>query len=71
MTGILMAIYWALLHCNIAIAAGNACPTPGVRKCRQGEFRTMTKKIAALKDQSWVYLVAALTILIFVGIATS
>jgi hypothetical protein len=31
----------------------------------------MTKKIAALKDQSWVYLVAALTILIFVGIATS
>lgn len=31
----------------------------------------MTSKIAALKSQSWVYLVAAFTILIFVGIATS
>ena len=31
----------------------------------------MMKKVVALKNQSWVYLVATLTILIFVGIATS
>jgi hypothetical protein len=31
----------------------------------------MTKIIAALKGQSWVYMVGAFTILIFVGIATS
>lgn len=31
----------------------------------------MTKMIAVLKSQSWVYLVGAFTILIFVGIATS
>jgi len=31
----------------------------------------MLSKIAALKNQSWVYMVAAFTILVFVGIATS
>lgn len=59
------------MHCNIAIAARDASSTLGVGKRKQGEFRTMTKKIAALKDQSWVYLVAAFAVLIFVGIATS
>ncbi len=31
----------------------------------------MMSKIAALKNQSWVYMVAAITILAVVGIATS
>jgi hypothetical protein len=31
----------------------------------------MMSKIAALKNQSWVYMVAAITILVFIGIATS
>lgn len=36
-----------------------------------GEIRTMTEKIKQLKNQSWVYIVGAFTILVFVGIATS
>jgi len=63
-------INWILLHRNIANAAGDAHPTPGAWIRSQEEIPTVTKKIAALKDESWVYLVAAFAILIFVGIAT-
>ena len=60
-----------MLHCNIALAAMTDRAGWATSYADLGEFRTMTKIIAALKGQSWVYMVGAFTILIFVGIATS
>jgi len=44
---------------------------PGVEKKKNQEFLAMSEKIAALKNQTWIYMVGAFAVLIVIGIVTS
>ena len=71
LTGMIIPVYSRLLHCNIALQHSRGAGKPGLGQKKHQEFRTMSEKIAALKNQTWIYLVGAFAILIVIGIATS
>ena len=66
-----MHVYSRLLHCNIALQYGHGAGKPGVGQKKHQEFREMREKIAALKNQTWIYPVGAFTILVVIGVVTS
>ena len=67
----IIPVYSPLLHCNIALQHSRGEGKPGLGQKKHKEFRTMSEKIAALKNQTWIYPVAAFAILVVIGIATS
>ncbi len=71
LTGMIIPVYSRLLHCNIAMQHSRGTGKPGPGQKKHKEFRTMSEKIAALKNQTWIYPVGAFAILIVIGIATS
>jgi hypothetical protein len=60
-----------LLHCNIALQHSRSEEKPGLGQKKHKEYWTMSEKIAALKNQTWIYPVIGFAILIVIGIATS
>ena len=64
-------VYSRLLHCNIALQHSRGAWKPGVGQKKNQEFREMREKIAALKNQTWIYPVGAFAILVAIGVVTS
>ncbi len=67
----IIPVYSRLLHCDIALQHSSGAGKPGVGQKKHKEFRAMSEKIDALKNQTWIYPVGAFAILIVIGIATS
>ena len=71
LTGMIIHVYSRLLHCNIALQHSRGAGKPGVGQKKNQEFREMREKIAALKNQTWIYPVGAFAILVVIGLVTS
>ncbi len=71
LTGMIIYVYSRLLHCNIALQHSGGAGKPSVGQKKHKEFRKMSEKIAALKNQTWIYPVGGFAILIVIGIVVS
>ncbi len=71
LTGMIIPVCSRLLHCDIALHHSSGAGKPGVGQKKYQEFRAMSEKIAALKNQTWIYPAGAFAILIVIGIVTS